>query len=58
MMKSVQRYDNMQLDYYIGDMEEGVALASAHQDNNYFAILSRAGTAEMIKKIRIFLSLI
>ncbi|BEU86709.1 hypothetical protein TAMA11512_01730 [Selenomonas sp. TAMA-11512] len=50
LLQSVERYPHLKIDCFIGDMESGAALAAVHEKNDYFAILSRAGTAELIKK--------
>mgnify|MGYP000904421934 CR=1 FL=1 len=50
LLQSAERYPHLKIDCFIGDMESGAALAAMHEKNDYFAILSRAGTAKMIKK--------
>jgi len=50
LLQSAERYPYLKIDCFIGDMESGAALAAMHEKNDYFAILSRAGTAKMIKK--------
>lgn len=46
-----QAYPNIQLDVFLGDLDEGVAVARAHLDDAYDCIISRGGTAEMIRQI-------
>ena len=52
LLKIVSRqYDSLQLDIFIGDLEQGVAIAKAHLPGQYDAIVSRGGTADMIRCI-------
>lgn len=41
---------DLEADCYVGDMDEGARLAAAHEKEGYFAIVSRAGTAELISR--------
>lgn len=49
MQRVAEEYPNIQLEVYTGDMEEGVRLAQEHGDENFDVIISRGGTAEMIR---------
>lgn len=51
MQRVVEEYPNIQLETYTGDMEEGVALVKDHQDESFDIIISRGGTAEMIRTV-------
>lgn len=51
MQRVVEEYPEIQLEVYTGDMEEGVALVKDHQDENFDIIISRGGTAEMIRSV-------
>lgn len=51
MLRVAEEYPDVQLEVYIGDMEEGVALVKDHQDEDFDIIISRGGTAEMIRAV-------
>lgn len=51
MLRVAEEYPNVQLEVYIGDMEEGVTLVRDHQDEDFDVIISRGGTAEMIRAV-------
>lgn len=41
----------LQLDVFIGDLEEGVSIAKEHAQEGYDCIISRGGTAELIRHV-------
>lgn len=47
---AVRQREDVEVDCYVGDMDKGVQLALAHEKEGYFAIVSRAGTAELISR--------
>ncbi len=51
MDRVAEAYPNLQLDVYIGDLEEGVAIVRNAPPNTYDCIISRGGTAELIRRI-------
>lgn len=51
MKRVAEAYPHVQLEVYTGDMEEGAALVREHQEENFDAIISRGGTAELIRKV-------
>lgn len=51
MMRLVGQRNDIDLTVYVGDLEAGAEIASRHTFQDYDAILSRGGTAEMISSI-------
>lgn len=51
LQKLAAQRDNIELTVYVGDMNEGVKIASRHTLDDYDVILSRGGTAELISSI-------
>lgn len=51
MERAAQAYPEIQLDIRTGDLEEGVAIVKAMAPNSYDCIISRGGTAEMIRQV-------
>lgn len=51
MERVAEEYPNIHTDVFTGDLEEGVAIVQAHMDDNYDCIISRGGTARMIRKV-------
>lgn len=51
MERVAVEYPNIHIDVFTGDLEEGVAIVQEHLDNSYDCIISRGGTARMIRKI-------
>ncbi|CAB1239533.1 Sigma-54-dependent transcriptional regulator [Ruminococcaceae bacterium BL-6] len=51
MERVAEAYPNLQLDVYTGDLEEGVAVVRSVPPNTYDCIISRGGTAELIRRI-------
>lgn len=49
MQRVAEEYPNIQLEVYTGDLAEGVRIAKEHEDENFDVIISRGGTAEMIR---------
>lgn len=53
MERAAEAYPQIQLDVFIGDLEEGAAIAKNAPADLYDCILSRGGTAELIQKASI-----
>ena len=51
LKRVAQSYSNAQIDIFTGDLEEGVAIVEQIPENKYDCIISRGGTAELIKNI-------
>lgn len=51
MENAAQAYPNVQLDVYTGDLEEGQAIVQHLPLDNYDCILSRGGTATLIREV-------
>lgn len=51
MERAAQAYPNVQLDVYTGDLEEGVAIVQRMPPNAYDCIISRGGTAALIRQV-------
>lgn len=51
MERVAQAYPNAQLDIYIGDLDEGVAIVQRMAPNTYDCIISRGGTATLIREV-------
>ncbi len=51
MENAAQAYPNIQLDIHTGDLEEGQAIVAQMPANTYDCIISRGGTATLIRKI-------
>lgn len=51
MERAAQAYPEIQLDIHTGDLEEGVAIVESMAPNSYDCIISRGGTAEMIRQV-------
>lgn len=49
--KESQKYPQIILDTAIGDLEEGVNIVSAYSSNSYDIIISRGGTAKLLKSV-------
>lgn len=47
--RAAEAFPNIHLDAYTGDLEEGVAVAQRFSKEHYDAIISRGGTAELIR---------
>lgn len=45
------QYDNIKISVFVGDLEEGALIAKRKFYNNYDAIISRGGTASLLKKL-------
>lgn len=48
--KLIEKYDNIDIDYGVGILEDGLKLALEAKNRGYEAIISRGGTARLIKK--------
>ena len=51
MERVAETYSNIHMDVFTGDLEEGVAIVRDHMDDAYDCIISRGGTAQMIRQI-------
>lgn len=51
MERAAQAYPNVQLDVYTGDLEEGVAIVQRMAPGAYDCIISRGGTAALIRQV-------
>lgn len=51
MQRVAEEYPDIQLEVYTGDMEEGVAIVREHQDEDFDIVVSRGGTAELIREV-------
>lgn len=51
MERAAQAYPNAQLDIYTGDLDEGVAIVQRMPPNAYDCIISRGGTAMLIRQV-------
>lgn len=50
MEQAARRYADVELTVLVGDLERGVELAKASNSEDYDAVLSRGGTAELLQK--------
>jgi transcriptional regulator with PAS, ATPase and Fis domain len=50
MQDIVARRDDIDLEVFVGDISNGVDIVLEHQNRGFSAIISRGGTAEMIKR--------
>ncbi len=48
--REVRAFPEMQMDVVVGDLEEGVRLAKDHFHGNYDIIISRGGTAQLVRE--------
>lgn len=51
MERVAEEYPDIHTDVFTGDLEDGVAIVRDHVDSNYDCIISRGGTARMIRKV-------
>lgn len=51
MRRAAQDFPNMELDVYTGDLQQGVDIVMNTASEGYDAIISRGGTATMIRKV-------
>lgn len=51
MERAALVYPNIQLDVYTGDLDEGVAIVQRMPPNTYDCIISRGGTAALIRQV-------
>ena len=51
MDRAAQAYPNIQLDVFTGDLEVGVAIVQRMTPNSYDCIISRGGTAALIREV-------
>lgn len=51
MDRAAQAYPNVQLDVFTGDLDAGVAIVQRIPSNAYDCIISRGGTAELIRQV-------
>lgn len=51
MVKLAEQRNDIELNVYVGDLQKGVEIARENFHNNYDAVISRGGTAEMLEKV-------
>lgn len=51
MERAAEAYPQIQLDAYTGDLEDGVAIVQQTPPNTYHCVISRGGTAALIRKV-------
>lgn len=51
MERAAEAYPQIQLDAYTGDLEAGVAIVQQTPPNTYHCVISRGGTAALIRKV-------
>lgn len=51
MRRAAQAFPNVELDVYTGDLQQGVEIVQSTAAEGYDAIISRGGTAGMIRKV-------
>lgn len=51
MARAAEAYPQIQLDAYTGDLEAGVAIVQQTPPNTYHCVISRGGTAALIRKV-------
>lgn len=51
MERAAEVYPNVHLDAFIGDLDDGAAIVKQNLDSAYDCIISRGGTAELIRQI-------
>ncbi|MCD8023851.1 MAG: PrpR N-terminal domain-containing protein, partial [Lachnospiraceae bacterium] len=51
MLQAAEKYDNIEMTVYTGNLEDGVQIALQHMDEGFDIIISRGGTAEMIREV-------
>ncbi len=51
MIMAAEKYEEIEITVYTGNLEDGVQLAVQHMGQDFDLILSRGGTAEMIQKV-------
>lgn len=51
MERAAEAYPQIQLDAYTGDLEAGVAIVQQTPSNTYHCVISRGGTAALIRKV-------
>ena len=51
MLRLARGHEELELDVYVGDLQQGAEIVRQHLDAYYDAIISRGGTAELIEQI-------
>ncbi len=51
MLSVAEEYDNIEMTVYTGNLEDGVQIALQHMDEDFDILISRGGTAKMIREI-------
>lgn len=54
MQQAAAKLANVEMDIFIGDMEAGAAIASRYSERDLDVIISRGGTAELIRSVTSF----
>lgn len=50
LLREAEQHPEIDIDVFVGDMQSGVEIVQKHSDKNYDVIISRGGTAELIKR--------
>ena len=53
LLRVAAEYPQVDLDVFVGNMEEGVEIAQSNFCNQYSAVISRGGTAKSLRKLSI-----
>ena len=51
MLRLARGHEELELNVYVGDLQQGAEIVRQHLDAYYDAIISRGGTAELIEQI-------
>ena len=51
MKRAVEDLPNVEMDIYVGDFDEAVSIVKNTQQNLYDCIISRGGTASLLRKV-------
>ena len=51
MDRAAQAYPNVQMDVFTGDLDVGVSIVQRMPPNSYDCIISRGGTANLIRRV-------
>ena len=53
LLRLAEEYPQVDLDVFVGNMEEGVEIAQSKFHNQYDAVISRGGTAKALRKLSV-----
>lgn len=51
MERMAENYPNIEMDVFTGDLEDGAAIVQEHLNGDYDCIISRGGTAQLIRQV-------